>query len=216
MTALPLKTFQRVSRVGQLRRDGRLYGDWSCVMQGTERAYARMVAAMADRGIDCAGCPPMWAWYGAVSLADAALLFDPSHELSHGFATISFTAPRDLVLLSDYGDWCDALFENDDTWIDTAPRWGPHPAQATLPYLEADWVSDIAPLPTVGWEDLDFIVASRVTKAPADLESHFRWHGDAFTDGQIIDTITPRTATPAARAVNDVRTRGTGVGPRHA
>ncbi|MGH3749049.1 MAG: IS1634 family transposase [Micromonosporaceae bacterium] len=36
------------------------------------------------------------------------------------------------------------------------------------------------------------IVGSRVTKAPTDLESHFRWHGDAFTDGQVIDTITPK------------------------
>ena len=42
---------------------------------------------------------------------------------------------------------------------------------------------------------LRFIVGSRVTKAPADLASHFRWHGDAFTDGQLIDTITPRVAT---------------------
>jgi hypothetical protein len=41
--------------------------------------------------------------------------------------------------------------------------------------------------------NLRFIVGSRVTKAPADLESHFRWHGDAFTDGQVVDTITPRT-----------------------
>jgi transposase len=40
--------------------------------------------------------------------------------------------------------------------------------------------------------ELKFIVGSRVTKAPVDLESHFRWHGDAFTDGQIIDTITPK------------------------
>lgn len=39
---------------------------------------------------------------------------------------------------------------------------------------------------------LRFIVGSRVTKAPVDLESHFRWHGDAFTDGQIIETITPK------------------------
>ena len=39
---------------------------------------------------------------------------------------------------------------------------------------------------------LRFIVGSRVTKAPVDLESHFRWHGTAFTDGQVIDTITPR------------------------
>lgn len=39
---------------------------------------------------------------------------------------------------------------------------------------------------------LRFIVGSRVTKAPVDLESHFRWHGDALSDGQIIDTITPK------------------------
>jgi len=51
--------------------------------------------------------------------------------------------------------------------------------------------------------ELRFIVGSRVTKAPHDLASHFRWHGDAFTDGQHIDTMTPRTATAAARAVND-------------
>ncbi len=54
---------------------------------------------------------------------------------------------------------------------------------------------------------LRFIVGSRVTKAPADLASHFRWHGDAFTDGQVIDTITPRVATKAAAAVNDATKR---------
>jgi Transposase DDE domain len=41
--------------------------------------------------------------------------------------------------------------------------------------------------------NLRFLVGSRVTKAPIDLASHFHWHGDAFADGQIIDTITPRT-----------------------
>ncbi|WP_159903022.1 IS1634 family transposase [Ornithinibacter aureus] len=54
---------------------------------------------------------------------------------------------------------------------------------------------------------LRFIVGSRVTKAPADLASHFRWHGDAFTDGQVIDTITPRVATTTARGVNDEKKR---------
>ena len=52
---------------------------------------------------------------------------------------------------------------------------------------------------------LRFIVGSRVTKAPIDLAAHFRWHGDAFTDGQVIDTITPKNARrsendPARRA----------------
>jgi hypothetical protein len=43
--------------------------------------------------------------------------------------------------------------------------------------------------------NLRFIVGSRMTKAPNDLASHFRWHGDAFSDGQLIDTITPEPAT---------------------
>lgn len=41
--------------------------------------------------------------------------------------------------------------------------------------------------------NLRFIVDFRVAKAPIDLASHFHWHGDAFADGQVIDTITPRT-----------------------
>lgn len=70
-------------------------------------------------------------------------------------------------------------------------------------------VADAGMLSASNLKELDeaglrFIVGSRVTKAPADLASHFRWHGDAFTDGQLIDTITPRMATPAARGVNDV------------
>lgn len=39
---------------------------------------------------------------------------------------------------------------------------------------------------------LSFIVGSRTTKAPGDLESHFHWYGDVFTDGRVIDTVTPR------------------------
>lgn len=42
---------------------------------------------------------------------------------------------------------------------------------------------------------LRFIVGSRVTKAPHDLAAHFHYHGNAFTDGQIIDTITTRRAS---------------------
>jgi hypothetical protein len=58
-------------------------------------------------------------------------------------------------------------------------------------------VADAGMLSATNLKELDeaglrFIVGSRVTKAPVDLESHFRWHGDAFTDGQLIDTITPK------------------------
>jgi hypothetical protein len=43
-------------------------------------------------------------------------------------------------------------------------------------------------------EGLQFIVGSRTTKAPGDLASHFHWNGTAFGDGQVIDTITPKTS----------------------
>lgn len=49
--------------------------------------------------------------------------------------------------------------------------------------------------------DLRFIVGSRSAKAPHDLTSHFRWNGEAFTDGQIIDTITSKTGK--SRGEND-------------
>ncbi|ORV76757.1 IS1634 family transposase [Mycobacterium gastri] len=52
--------------------------------------------------------------------------------------------------------------------------------------------------------DCSFIVGSRTTKAPGDLESHFHWNGDVFTDGQIIDTVTPRHAN---NKVNDTALR---------
>nr|WP_196780992.1 IS1634 family transposase [Nocardioides sambongensis] len=59
-------------------------------------------------------------------------------------------------------------------------------------------VADAGMLSATNLRELDqaglrFIVGSRVTKAPVDLESHFRWHGDALSDGQLIDTITRRT-----------------------
>jgi Transposase DDE domain len=58
-------------------------------------------------------------------------------------------------------------------------------------------VADAGMLSADNLKDLDeaglrFIVGSRMTKAPHDLASHFRWHGDAFTDGQVIDTLTRR------------------------
>lgn len=43
---------------------------------------------------------------------------------------------------------------------------------------------------------LRFIVGSRITKAPHDLGKHVHWHGNHFTDGQIIDTITNRRGSP--------------------
>ena len=65
-------------------------------------------------------------------------------------------------------------------------------------------VADAGMLSTANLNALDeagvgFIVGSRTTRAPGDLEAHFRWSGDAFTDGQVIDTITPRRGSNTER-----------------
>lgn len=160
MANLVLRTFQHLSRVAELQHDGTLVADWSHIVPGTEHAYARMVEAMTECGIDTGGRPPIWAWHGPLRLIDADLLFDPVHELSSGFATLTFRAPDHLVLLCDYGHWCDALMGPAD---EPAQPWRPirrtagsfHPEQACLPYLHLDWVTDINPLPTTGWDELD-------------------------------------------------------------
>jgi hypothetical protein len=73
-------------------------------------------------------------------------------------------------------------------------------------------VDDAGMLSASNLRDLDeaglrFIVGSLVTKAPKDLESHFRWHGTAFTDGQVIDTITPRDQRGTAVKTSDPKVR---------
>lgn len=55
--------------------------------------------------------------------------------------------------------------------------------------------------------ELRFIVGSRAAKGPVDLKSHFRWQGDGFTDGQIVDTITPKTRRAGTGVASDPKTR---------
>ena len=52
---------------------------------------------------------------------------------------------------------------------------------------------------------LRFIVGARQVRAPGDLEAHFHWAGDAFTDGQVIDTITPMRGSRSQRDVSKRR-----------
>lgn len=44
-----------------------------------------------------------------------------------------------------------------------------------------------------------FIVGSRIVKAPYDLADHFEWHGDYFTDGQILESARRMGAGKDAR-----------------
>ncbi|GAA4537170.1 IS1634-like element ISMsm6 family transposase [Pseudonocardia xishanensis] len=61
-----------------------------------------------------------------------------------------------------------------------------------------------ANLTTLDEAGFKFIVGSRQSKAPIDLESHFHWHGDAFDDGRHVDTITPKRG---ANLANDTALR---------
>lgn len=163
---MQLKTFQPGPRVDRLRHDGVLVGDWARVGGPVVGArYRRMVEEMAAHGIDCAGHPPMWAWHGRVTLLDAFMLLDVEHELGRGWSTITFTAPAELVYLSDYGAWCDYFVGGTD-WDPTVFRSPAERAaddwagwtcgvQATLPCLRREWVDAIAPLPRHGWDELD-------------------------------------------------------------
>ncbi|WP_028925095.1 hypothetical protein [Pseudonocardia acaciae] len=148
-----LRTFQRLARVEQLDADGLLVGDWDRVIPQHARAYRAMVDAMARHGVDTGGRPPIWAWTGEVRLVDAALLLDAEHELSTGYATVEFEAPAELVVSSDYGAWNDYL---EALFHDRSYEWQPGGAdQACLPYLRAEWVREVRPLPTSGWDELD-------------------------------------------------------------
>ena len=60
---------------------------------------------------------------------------------------------------------------------------------------------------------LRFIVGARTTRAPGDLEAHFHWHGDAFTDGQVTRHHHPQEGL-AERAGQEPQVRA-GVGPAH-
>ncbi|WP_232665772.1 hypothetical protein [Pseudonocardia sp. TRM90224] len=154
-----VRTFQRLVRVDKLYTDGRLLGDWSLVVPGYEPAYRGMVAAMARAGVDTGGRPPIWGWHGRLTLGDAAMLFNAEHELSLGFATLDLAAPDELVVRSDYGAWNDYMsdvFEGKPAEWDPAGRPAQVPAQICLPFLLAEWVLAVRPLPTSGWEDLDW------------------------------------------------------------
>ena len=52
---------------------------------------------------------------------------------------------------------------------------------------------------------LRFIIGAHQVRAPGDLEAYFHWAGDAFTDGQLIDTITPKRGSRSQRDISSRR-----------
>lgn len=156
---MKLQTFQLLSRLAELDEAGVISGDWEYVLGGCDEAYRGMVQFMERVGVDTAGCPPIWAWHGPLHLWDASSLFDPEHELVHGFATVDLEVPDEMIVLSDYGQWCEYLM----TPVSELGEWVPDRivptegvlVQACLPLLRAEWVRAVRPLPRTGWDELD-------------------------------------------------------------
>lgn len=159
-----LRTFQPTVRVTALMDSGSLVGSWDHVPTSLHGAYRAMAQAMAKAGVDTEGRPPVWAWWGELLLLDALNLLDPEHQLSAGYATVEFDAPVELVVASDYGVWNDhlaAVFNGSGGTGDlgvratTIPLDRRKPTQVCLPYLRAEWVCDVRPLPRSGWDEID-------------------------------------------------------------
>jgi hypothetical protein len=152
-----LWTFQPLSRVAELRESGELVGSWEHVPRSPggaiRTAYEEMVAAMARAGVSTEGRPPVWAWGGrcGVTVEDAHMLV--GEPLWHGYATVEFTAPAELVLATDYGAWNDHLASLFDGTEPDVPGWDvPTPVadelvQVCLPVLRAEWVREVRALP---------------------------------------------------------------------
>lgn len=80
--------------------------------------------------------------------------------------------------------------------------------------------ADAGMLSSANLKDLDaagckFIVGSRVTKAPGDLESHFHWHGDKFAGGQIIFRRHPAARAQRGQRCEQARRTGLESGDGH-
>ncbi|QYN36660.1 DUF3841 domain-containing protein [Pseudonocardia sp. DSM 110487] len=149
-----LWSFQPAARVAELHATGQLVGAWEYVPSGLSipEAYGAMVAAMERAGLSTQGRPPVWTWGGScgVAVEDAHMLVgDPPWE---GYVTLEFSAPAELVLASDYGVWNDYLYNLADG-VDPVPRWDvPTPiadklVQVCLPFMRAEWVREVRPLP---------------------------------------------------------------------
>ena len=154
-----LKTFQRLTRVAQWETEGELRAEWRYVPSGMHVGYQAMVEAMARAGVDTQGRPPMWAWSGELTLLDATMLLDPEHDLSQGYATVEFSAPAELAVTSDYGPWNDFLAETltggTAAWEISSEPPAEEPRQVCLPYLRSEWIHEVRPLPTSGWDAID-------------------------------------------------------------
>ncbi|WP_432096558.1 DUF3841 domain-containing protein [Streptomyces sp. bgisy100] len=181
-----LWTVQHHHAVPALEEAGRLVGDWQRVSPTWRSAYELMVGEMRQRGIDCAGRPPMWAWAGPdtrderVTVTVELLL--SLHEWEQGVVVLDLDVPDELVLLSSYSGWNDLLEAVLTGAASPVMDWSVGPddlhdpvqcgVQACLPFIHPSWVRGIRPIerPADEAEEAETAEAEEaedVTEAPA-------------------------------------------------
>jgi hypothetical protein len=162
-----LWTFQSVTAVEELKRNGILEAPWDRYSPRSSffLAYQWMAKQMVARNIPCENAP-IWAWHSCTTYECAPRLVDARSllsdlEIGGGIQTIEFDCPAELALLSRYGMWNSMLFDvfpcasetkinkrtlNQLFATDRKQFKRYDSIQATLPYLKSDWVIGIREL----------------------------------------------------------------------
>ena len=167
-TSYQLWTFQSEKVVKILQSGQTLCVDWKHTPSGKWRqAYRWMAQEMENRQLLLNGCAPVWAWHSCgeaerrPSLMDARMLLS-DYEIEQGYQTIEFYCPKKYVLLSLYSKWNDIFYtflEYEDPpeikassieqlfnfSLDNCMNEN-ESIQATLPFLNPEWIYDIRPL----------------------------------------------------------------------
>lgn len=185
---MKLWTFQANLSIEELQKNGILTVPWTRYKsQGWttwKRAYQWMCDRMEEKGIDCEGNAPIWAWHSCGGVYGKSPTLDDASNLlgwggvEEGAQTVEFECPDELVLLSSYSAWnvevLDAFLDGEET-VCLSPKQlnelfevtpqnlkDYDSIQATLPFLKMEWVVDIRPLKLEATEGFEFDVDEEV------------------------------------------------------
>ena len=164
---MKLWSFQSSQAVQKLQEQRilKVSWDWYSPRDPYLQPYHWMHALMLQHGIDCGPTAPLWAWHSCGGMEHPPSLGTARNLLSNlqleaGVQILSLECPQEVVLLSMYSAWNDIV----DQFIDHGPKTkislqltqhllhlpksleDYEAIQATLPFINLDWVTEIRPL----------------------------------------------------------------------
>ena len=166
---MKLQTIQHSKAIEILKETGFLYNDWQHVTWAyAKETYRWIIKHMERQGIDCQSNAPIWAWHSC-RYWQGGLTVNEAYSYLGGYRSdyeiIEMDVPDNFVLLSSYSEWCRIFFmEQKD--LASLPKLRRYKIfqlekinfeydciQATLPFIDLKWVTDIRPLPYVDWSN---------------------------------------------------------------